>query len=328
MEKLISEILDFISTHDNYLLTTHQNADGDAYASVLSVAYFLDQLRKTYKIIIHDQDKDTKYQYLWGWDKMVSIPTDQGEVSKELSGKHDAAIILDVPSKSRIGDPSKLLPPPDKCIKIDHHPEEEKISHINLVDTSASSTCQLIYEVFDRSNVKFDFDLANLVFCGIMYDTGRFSFSNTRQRDFEIAAHLLKYGVKPHEVANRLFFSSSFNSMRIIGIGLSEMEIHLDGKLCIIFLPLSVMENNNHSEIEELANYSVAIKGSEVGLFIRETKPNFFKVSFRSRGMVNVNKVAKTLGGGGHAHAAGCKFEGNYNDLKQKLISEVGKQLP
>lgn len=327
MEKIISKILEFISANDNYLVTTHQNADGDAYASVLAVAYFLDNLDKKNEVVIHDPEKDTKYQYLRGWDRIISLPKDSDGRSKQPDTKYDAAIILDVPSKSRIGNPSKLLPPPEKCIKVDHHPEEEDLSHINLVDTAASSTCQLIYEIFSQGKVQFDYDLANLIFSGIMYDTGRFSFSNTRQRDFEIAAHLLQFGVKPHEVANRLFFSSSFDSLRVIGKGLAEMESHLDGKLCIIFLPLSVMQNNNHSEIEELANYSVAIKGSEVGLFIRETKPNFFKVSFRSRGLVNVNRVAKTFGGGGHAHAAGCKFEGDFSQLKQKLISEVGKQL-
>lgn len=322
MKKVILKILEFISTEDNYLVTTHQNADGDAYASVLAMAYFLEKLGKKYKIVIHDENKETKYQYLWGWDKITSFSSDQG---KDV--KFDAAIILDVPSKSRIGNPSKLLPSPTKCVKVDHHPEEENLSHLNLVDTAASSTCQLIYEIFSQSNIQFNFDLANIIFCGIMYDTGRFSFSNTRQRDFEIAAHLLKFGVKPHDVANRIFFSSSFESMRIIGKGLADMEMHLDGKVCIIFLPLSVMQNNNHSEIEELANYSVAIKGSEVGLFIRETKPNFFKVSFRSRGVINVNKVAKTFGGGGHAHAAGCRYEGSFDELKQRLIQEFRKQL-
>lgn len=320
MEQAITEILKFISSHDNYVVTTHQNADGDAYASVLAVAHFLEEAGKTYEIIIHDQDKDKKYQYLRRWDVIKSY-------SRQMQPQYDAAIILDVPSKPRIGDPSQLLPPADMCVKIDHHPEEEKISEVNLVDTAASSTCQLIYDVFELGKVRYDFDLANIIFSGIMYDTGRFSFSNTRQRDFEIAADLLKYGVRPHEVANRLFFSSSFDSMRIIGIGLSQMEVHLDGRLCIISLPLAVMQNNNHNEIEELANYSVAIKGSEVGLFIRETKPNFFKVSFRSRGLVNVNQVAKAFGGGGHAHAAGCKYEGDYEELKRSLIAEVEKQL-
>ena len=320
MEKITSEILKFITTHDNYLVTTHQNADGDAYASVLAIGYLLNKMGKKYEIVIHDENKDTKYQYLSGWENIKSF-------TNTLNMKFEAAIVLDVPSKSRMGEPSKLLPAPEKCIRIDHHPDENGFSQINFVDTASSSTCQLIYEVIIRSDVKFDFDLANLIFCGIMYDTGRFSFSNTRQRDFEIAAHLLQFGIKPHDVANRLFFSSSFESMRIIGRGLADMEIHLDGKLCIIFLPLSVMQNNNHSEIEELANYSVAIKGSEVGLFIRETKPNFFKVSFRSRGVVNVNKVAKAFDGGGHAHAAGCRYEGNFEELKEKLIQEVKKQL-
>lgn len=327
MGSIISRILEFISANDNYLVTTHQNADGDAYASALAVAYFLKKLGRKYKVIIHDQDKNTKYQYLWGWEEIISLPKDQDNSLDRNRMKYDAAIILDVPSKVRIGNPSKLLPPPEKCVKVDHHPEEDNLSHIGLVDTAASSTCQLIYEIFSQGNVQFDNELANLVFCGIMYDTGRFSFSNTRQRDFEIAAHLLQFGVKPHDVANRLFFSSSFESLRIIGKGLAEMQSHLEGRLCIIFLPLSVMQNNNHGEIEELANYSVAIKGSEVGLFIRETKPNFFKVSFRSRGLVNVNKVAKAFGGGGHEHAAGCKFEGDFENLKGRLIDEVGKQL-
>lgn len=320
MKKVISAILRFISSQDNYLVTTHQNADGDAYASILAVAYFLEKMGKKYKIVIQDENKDTKYQYLWGWEKIISF-------SKELDWNFDAAIVLDVPSKSRMGEPSQLLPPPEKCIKIDHHPAEDRLSNINLVDTAASSTCQLIYEVISRSNIQFDFDFANLVFCGIMYDTGRFSFSNTRQRDFEIAAHLLQFGVKPHDVANRIFFSSSFESMRIIGKGLADMEMHLEGRVCIIFLPLSVLQNNNHSEIEELANYSVAIKGSEVGLFIRETKPKFYKISFRSRGLINVNEVAKTFGGGGHAHAAGCRFQGSFDELKQKLLQEFRKQL-
>jgi len=320
MEETISKILDFINDHDNYLVTTHMNADGDAYAAVLAMAYFLEKMGKISEIVINDQAKDTKYQFLRGWDKIISF-------SEKLPAKHDAAIVLDVPSKARMGAPSKLLPASDKCVKIDHHPGEEHFSKLNLVDTTASSTCQLIYEIFERAGTGFDLDLATMVFSGIMYDTGRFSFSNTRQRDFEIAAYLLQYGVKPHDIANRLFFSSSFESMRVIGKGLSEMETHLDGRLCIIFLPLSVMQNNNHSEIEELANYSVAIKGSEVGLFIREAKPNFFKVSFRSRGLVNVNKVAKAFGGGGHAHAAGCKYQGKYGDLKTSLIAEIRKQV-
>jgi len=295
-------------------------ADGDAYGSVLAFAKFMEQIGKKYEIVFHDKELETRYQFFWGYEKIISYVD-------IMSAKYENAIILDVPSKPRIGDPAKLLPSLDKCIKIDHHPIEEELAKINLVDISASSTCQLVYEIFSRSNINFNFEIANALFGGIMYDTGRFSFSNTRQRDFEIAAHLLQYGIKPNEIANKLFFSSSYNSLRVIGRGLADMEEFLGGKLCIIFLPLEVMQNNNHNEIEELANYSVAIKGAEVGLFIRETKPNYFKVSFRSKGHVNVNKIAKVFGGGGHAHAAGCRYEGKFEALKSGLIKEVAKQL-
>ncbi len=302
------------------MITAHMNADGDAYASVLAVAHLLKKLRKEYVIVFHDERIDEKYRFLEGFEEITSY--------KDFSGANiQAAIILDVPGRKRIGDPANLLPPPERCVKIDHHPFEEEIAHINLVDTNASSTSQLVYEVVQESRVELDDALATQLFTGIMYDTGRFSFSNTRQRDFEIAANLLKFSVRPHEIANRLFFDNSFQSMKIIGYGLANMQTFLNGKLAIIHLPLEVMKQNNHSEIEELANYSVAVRGVEVGLFVREVKPNYFKISFRSRGRVNVNAIARVFGGGGHLHAAGCRFTGTYPDLQQRLIQEVEKHL-
>ena len=87
------------------------------------------------------------------------------------------------------------------------------------------------------------------------------------------------------------------------------------------------MNENNQSEIEELANYSVAIRNVEVGLFVREIKPNFLKVSFRSKGKVNVNAIAREFDGGGHEHAAGCRFKGSFQELKEKLLKTVEAHL-
>lgn len=319
-EQLYKEIIKQLKKLDNFLVTTHLSADGDAYASALATAYLLKELGKTFDLVFHDQQKEEKYKYLWGWDAIQSY-------REPWPKTYNAAVVLDVPSKERIGKPASLLPAPEFCIKIDHHPQEETVALLNLVDTKASSTSQLVYEVISRSSIGFSDPLAILLFSGIMYDTGRFSFSNTSRRDFEIAAHLLQYDVKPHQIANQLFFSNSFTSMKTIGYGLANMESFLDGKLCIIYLPYEIMQANHHSEIEELANYSVAINGVEVGLFIRQTEPGFFKISFRSRGKVNVNKVARVFGGGGHAHAAGCRIKGKYESLKKQLIDEVARQL-
>ncbi len=323
MEKLDTisrDILNFIDAHDNYLITAHMNADGDAYASCLAMAYYLNTRGKKFRIVLNDERPDEKYQFLWGWQYVE-------QYSPENSYAFDAAIVLDVPSLKRIGEPAKLLPERQHCVKIDHHPYEDNFAAIQLVDTQASSTSQLVYEVLSRSDMAWNLDIATLVFTGIMYDTGRFSFSNTRARDFEIAARLVPYGIKPHDIANRVFFSYSLQSMKVIGYGLANMESHLDGKLAIIFIPYSVLKENPEAEIEELANYSVALRTVEVGLFVREPEPGFFKVSFRSKGRANVNRVARAFGGGGHEHAAGCRLKSSYPELKQQLIEEVGREL-
>ncbi|MEJ2634889.1 MAG: bifunctional oligoribonuclease/PAP phosphatase NrnA [Calditrichia bacterium] len=320
MEKNIQKILEFLRAADNYLITSHMNADGDAYASMLSVAYLFEKWGKQYRIIIHDQKPDHKYNFMWGFDKISPFSSDN-------SVRFEAAVVLDVPSKERMGDPSELLPPRDFCVKIDHHPVEKDFAAYNMVNTEISSTSHLVYELISRSDIQIDHDLANLIFSGIMYDTGRFSFSNTSLRDFQIASHLLEYSVKPSQIANQLFFNCSFEAMKTIGYGLANMKSYLDGKLSIIFLPLEVMQKNHHSEIEELSNYSVAIRGVEVGLFVREVEPNFFKVSFRSKGRINVNAIAKAFGGGGHMHAAGCRYEGKFEELIKGLVEEVGKHF-
>jgi phosphoesterase RecJ-like protein len=320
MSDILNKIIRFIKSSDNFLITTHMNADGDALASMLAVAYLLEAWKKRYEMVIHDSLVDNKYNFLWGAEKIVSGNTD-------MKNTFDAAILLDVPSRKRIGNPADYLPPSNKCIKIDHHPPEEDFAQFKLVNEAASSTSQLIYELIVAAKFSLDRKMAEIIFTGIMYDTGRFSFSNTSRRDFQIAADLLSFGVKPHDIANRLFFTNSFTSMKTLGYALSHMELILDGRISLIHLPHTVMMSNNQGEIEELANYSVAIKGVEVGLFIREVEPNYFKVSFRSKGRINVNTIAKTFGGGGHAHAAGARFSGKYTDLRMRIEEEFRKYL-
>jgi phosphoesterase RecJ-like protein len=315
-----AEIMNFISKTDNFLLTTHLGADGDAYGAVLAMAYLLEQWRKNYQIVIHDQEKEEKYDYLWGWGKIQSY-------QDCIKSTYNAAIVVDVPSKNRIGDPAALLPRKEMCIKIDHHPVEEDFTEYNLVDTAASSTCQLIYEIILKSGIEFDTQLSDLLLSGIMYDTGRFSFSNTNQRDFEIAAHLVSFGSQPNQIATRLFFNNDFQSLQIVGYGLANMESYLDGKVCVIYLPTEIIQHANQADIEDLTNYSIAIKGVEVGLFIREPEPNFVKVSFRSKGRVDVNKIARIFDGGGHIHAAGCRVSGKPEEIKNKIIAEIKTQL-
>lgn len=313
-------IAKFLKVHDNYLITAHRNADGDAYASMLAIAHILREMGKSYRIVIHDEVPDVKYSFLAGFNEIKSY-------DEKETYRFDAAVAVDVPTRDRMGRVASILPQPENCAKIDHHPVEDDFAEYEFISTGASSTSQLVYDVVEQAGVEMTDDLAATLFAGIMYDTGRFSFTNTSQRDFEICSQLLKFNVSPSKIANHLFFDNSFQSMRTIGYGLNNLESHLDGRLAIIYLPLEVMQKNNHSEIEELANYAISLKTAEVGLFIREIKPGYFKVSLRSKGRVSVKRIAQEFGGGGHEHAAGCRYEGDIQTLRNKIVEVSEKYI-
>ena len=320
-------ILRFIHANDNFLISAHVNADGDAIAASLTIRMLLNKLGKQSVLIFHDQTLDSRFNYLEEFRSILPF-SNQPDLTQYLSrGGIENAFILDVPGFSRLGDVSKLLPGKDHIVKIDHHPSEDEMGIIDWVDEEASSSTVLVHEVVEVSGVTIDKAMAEAIFTGIVYDTGRFSFSNTTSRDLYVCSKMVDLGVKPSDITNRIFFENSFDALKTIGKGLYSLENYLNGAVNVIYLGYEDMQGNNQSEIEELANYSVAIRGGKVGLFIREIEKNFHKISFRSHSHVDVNKVAKAFDGGGHARAAGCRLEGNKAEIISKIIAEIQKQM-
>jgi phosphoesterase RecJ-like protein len=318
--KAAKRVLDFIHNSDHFLLSAHINADGDAVASVIAMGILLENLDKTYYMVFHDNEIDTRFNYLKNYDKIYNY-------NSSLDLPIQAAIILDVPGLKRLGSVAKLLPDRSMIVKIDHHPTEDDFAIVTMVDEGASSSTQLVYEVIEQAEIAVGNDLAHAIYTGIVYDTGRFSFSNTTARDMYICAEMINRGVEPSKINDRLFFENSFEAIRTIGEGLADMENYLNGAVNVIYLNNETMNRNHHGEIEELANYSVAIRGGKVGIFIREVRPKFHKVSLRAKDDIDVNKIAKAFGGGGHSRAAGCRIDGTKDEVIQRILAEIDKQL-
>ena len=321
------EILAFIEKHDHFLLSAHINADGDAYASMIAVHLLLTALQKKSVMILTDTKTAPRYDFLKYFNKILHYSDKLDSSFFFPDGKIGAAIILDVPSYHRLGEVRRLLPESQQVVKIDHHPVEDTFGGIDWVDTEASSTTSMVYELFIQSGISIDLDMARALYTGILYDTGRFSYSNTTARDYSIAAEMLKIGVRPSEIAGRIFFENSFEALKTIGKGLFSLERHLDGLVNSIYLSRDDLNAQDPSEIEELANLSVSIKGGDTGLFIREIKPDFHKISLRSKNKIDVNQVAKVFDGGGHKRAAGCRIAGKRQYVITALLAEIQKQL-
>lgn len=312
-------ILELIKKHKTFMVTAHISADGDAYGAALATAYLLKKLGKSAEVILSDAEIDEKYRSLAGWEDVKSW-------SADLKLQFDAAIAVDVSSRKRIGDAAALLPDSKSCVMIDHHPKEEQFADTILHDIAASSASRLIYELVEASDVKLDAELATLILTGIMFDTGRFAFSNTSARDFEIAGKLIEAGARPEKVSEFMMFNIPLTSLKTMGYGLAGLETKLDGKVGLIFLPKERIEIDEPLDIDPLASYSLSPKGAEVGIFIRETS-ELFKISLRSKGLVDVSAIAREIGGGGHRQAAGCRFEGEYPVLVERLLELIQNQL-
>lgn len=319
-QKSAKKVLDFLKKSNQILLSAHVNADGDAIASVIAMGLLLEQLGKKFYMVFQDTQVDTRFDYLKNFKKIYSY-----EPSQHFP--IETAVILDVPGVNRLGKVKKILPDRSKVVKIDHHPLEDDFAHISMVDEKASSATQLVYEIIELAEIKIDIHLANAIYTGIVYDTGRFSFSNTTARDMYICGRMIEIGVNPADINNRIFFENSFDAIRIIGKGLAAMENYLESAVNVIYLDYNTISQNQHSEIEELANYSIAIRGGKVGVFIREIRPRFHKISLRAKVNIDVNKVAKVFEGGGHTRAAGCRIEGTKKEVISKILAEIEKQL-
>jgi bifunctional oligoribonuclease and PAP phosphatase NrnA len=317
---LIKKIANFIRNNDDFLIAGHISADGDAISASLAISVLLDSLGKKYRLLFDDVKVDPRFEYLKNYNLIKCA-------RNEKISKMKAAIICDTPTTERMGAAVNFLPEYSQTVKIDHHPDEEDFALYNLVDLDSSSTTCLVYKIMEEFDIKYDQDLAQIVLSGLMYDTGRFSYRNTKAIDFEIAAKMLTSGANPELSYKKIFAESSLKALNTIGFGLSNMETFYNNQVGIIYLDNNETKKNRSDEIEELASYSTSVKGCHVGYFIREAEPGLFKISLRSKGDVNVNEVAAKFGGGGHQKASGCRMEGSIGDIKKTILAETEKHL-
>lgn len=274
-------------------------------------------------MIMHDNPPNPKFKFLKDFDKIMSFEEDM-----ERNWNFDSAIILDTADLDRLGNVKKLLQREEKIpiLNVDHHISNTNFGTINLVSQNASSACELVYLITKKiENFKIDKSLAYQIYTGIIYDTGRFAFSNTTTNSMEICAEMLKKGVDCHEVSKHIYFEKSFESIQLLGLGLKSMELHFNGKVGLITLEKRILSKNQNSDIDldNLVNFATAVKGVEVGILLREEEKGRFRVSLRSKDSVDVNKIAKVFNGGGHFKAAGCYINGNLKETKNHLLREL-----
>lgn len=316
MNKMI-EVAGAIKARDNFLLVGHAIPDGDCVGSLLGMHQIMKNLGKQSHMVLQDPIPHI-YHYLPG-SAEVMLPS-------QLNTKAENVIFLDCADEDRAG--QELLSKLGQrgfTINIDHHQSNTMFGNVNLIQPNMAATAELLYLLATFLPVKITPALANALYAGIVQDTGSFHHSNTRAETFRIAADLLECGVDLNQTRINLFESKSRGEMNLLTCALHSMRYSEDGKIAWMTITYKEAESLGVLDLhpEGIINHTLMVEGVEAGILFRETKPGIIKVGFRSKGRIDVARLAATFGGGGHRQAAGVTMEGSLDQIKELIIIAV-----
>lgn len=318
----MEQILKHIKASRRILLASHAEPDGDCLGSLVALGLALNKLDKTITMF-NPSPIPAVYRFLPGVERIVTQ-------IKEATA-YDMAIILDCGDIVRVGENSSIVDRIPLVVNIDHHVSNTRFGHLQLIDTDACATAEIVYRLINALEIPFDKAIATSIYLGILTDTGSFRFSNTNPAAFAISKAMTDIGVEPHAVAQRVFGTYSLGRIKLLNMALNSIEISDNGKLSLMTISRSMLNATGTSteDIDGLINYARRIEDVKVAALIHEikngagkfTNMNRYHVSLRSDNTVDVAKIAGKFGGGGHTSAAGFKIESTLVALKEKIIA-------
>jgi phosphoesterase RecJ-like protein len=304
-----------------FLVTSHLNPDGDAVGSMLAMAHLLRDNGKE-ATTYHSDPMPGPYLFLAGIDEVVSTP-------ELIRGEYDTLVVLDVGERERI--PAVLPAGADRAriVVIDHHRHHGDYGDIVWRRPDASAVGEMIAELARFLGWKVSKDCAECAYVAVLTDTGSFRYSSTTSACLETAAWLVSHGVEPWKVASHVYESWPARRMLLLGDVLRTLEIECEGRLATLVVTKQALAAHQASVdmTEGFVNQGRMIDGVEVSVLFRERDPDTFRLSFRSRGSVDVGVIAHQLGGGGHPNAAGATATGKLDEIRAIVADLVSRAL-
>jgi phosphoesterase RecJ-like protein len=319
------KLAEILTNNKTFLITTHVNPDADAIGSEVAFYKMLKMLGKESKIINHSA---TPYnlQFL---DSDKVIEKYDAALHNNLFNSSNVLVALDFNRADRMVSMQKAFSDSKQLkICIDHHQDPEDFVNYQFIDSNYSATGHILYDFIKSTDiVKVNKEIAAPIYAAIMTDTGSFRFERTTASLHRIIADLLDAGVDPTEIYNQLYDESKLSKIKLLGKCLSSIQLIAKKQIGYMiitqkdFSELGALE----SDTENFVNFILSIEGVKQGMLFIELK-NGFKVSFRSKGKLPVDKLAGIFGGGGHTNASGARFrDSQMTDMIPKILSEAEK---
>lgn len=288
-----------LASAESIALATHVNPDGDALGSLLGAALSLGRSRaKVFPSLGHGVEVPPAYGFMPGLDLLVApdqMPPDA------------TFLALDCGAGDRLGDLEAAARKAPLAINVDHHPGNDNFGDINIVVPDASSTAELVTWLLRDAQAPFDVDVATCLYIGIVTDTGRFSYTNTRPETLRLAADLLEYEVPATTISQEVFESSPFGYLKLVGRVLERAQLFEEEGFVYSWVESADLVDTGvgMDETEKLIDAVRSTRAADVAAIFKEMPDGRYRVSLRSKGGHSVGAIARTHGGGGHDLAAG-----------------------
>ncbi len=310
----LEEVAGFLRKGKKAVICGHSMPDGDSVGSVLAMGLLLSELGIENYVVMPDP-VPAMFGFLPGATDVVTYDC--------LPGDCDLAVVLDCTDLGRLGDElGEIISKVPVVVNIDHHISNQQFGDCNYVNAKAAASGEIVFELIKIMAVPLTEAMAVNLYTAITMDTGSFMFDNTTAKTHEITAELIRTGIDTAEINKNLFEKKDFVQLKLLGYALNNLKTAGNGTVAWVTVPLEVMKElgANDEHADGIINYPRMLNGVEIGLLFREISPHRFKVGFRSKKRVDVNRLAANFGGGGHPRAAGCVVEGNQEDVEQKVV--------
>ncbi|MBD3246460.1 MAG: hypothetical protein GF333_05555 [Candidatus Omnitrophica bacterium] len=305
----IKKVIETIRHNKSFLITAHMNLEGDALGSVLAMYLLLKKLRK--KAVVCNNDPTPQiYSFLPHSRKIRN--------SLEDDERFDVGIVLDCSDSSRAGHVKHYLSRVKSIINIDHHVSNTFFGDVNWVEPHKSSACEILYKLCEKFRI-MDKNIALCLYTGIFTDTGNFTYANTDKHTHKIAAHLMRYHIHPNKVYEALHSFCVENDLKFIGRIISSLKFDEKRKIC--WAKITKWREKEYDLTEVIFSIMRLLKGVEVFILFKKADAKKVRINFRSRGRVDVNRIAQFFGGGGHKSASGTTVEDSLNGAERKVIA-------
>jgi len=319
--------VELINKSSDVLLTTHTRSDGDACGCMAAIREVLTSLGKNVRILLLSE-LPTWYEFLF--EQKPEIFSEKTKINSDL------IVIVDTNTYNQLPKFDKYLKQSDKSVLvIDHHvtPEssvEDRIEgDVSLVDSSAAATALIVFDLLKYADWPITKKTAEALFVGVATDTGWFQFDNTDSRAVRVCPELIEAGVNPSRMYRDLYQNFSPQRFKLMVAMLNTLELHLDGRFAVQHLTQADFKQAGakHSDTENLIDECRRISSVEAAALFVELADGQIKVSLRSRGAIDVRKIAERFGGGGHKMAAGAHLPGPIENAKKLIFDAVAEQF-